>query len=334
MSEMFYGHIRFNQDIGSWDVSNVNYMDYMFFGAHSFNQDISNWDVGNVIDMQRMFYSSNSFNQDISNWNVINVRNMLYMFYNASEFNQDISDWCVWNIPTIPESFALGTPLSPEYYPVWGTCPLGDFDGDGVINENDSCPDTQFGIPVNEEGCEAEYKIEGNITYKESTKSSAEDDLSGIEVLLTQNNEVLDTAYTDGTGHYVFYVFETGEYQIEVNVESYSQTIVMKVSVSDENPWAEESNFTIWDDGTITSIGDPSDNNFFLLYPNPTNGKLYLETNLSGEVKIFNIDGKLVLRQNTDGNKNEIDVFRLLTGTYLLKFESEDCAKSIQFIKK
>ena len=47
--------ITFNQDISTWDVSNVTNMRAMFFGAVYFNQDIGFWDVGNVTDMEVCF---------------------------------------------------------------------------------------------------------------------------------------------------------------------------------------------------------------------------------------------------------------------------------------
>ena len=64
---------EFNQDISSWDVSNVTSMFFMFNHLESFNQDISAWDVGNVTDMTSMFYNASQFNQDLSSWNVDNV---------------------------------------------------------------------------------------------------------------------------------------------------------------------------------------------------------------------------------------------------------------------
>jgi surface protein len=97
MWAMFYG-TYFNQDIGNWDVGNVTIMGGMFSTAYAFNQDISNWDVSSVTDMRSMFYKASSFNQDIGSWNVNNVTNMGNMFGYASSFNQDIGDWFVGNV--------------------------------------------------------------------------------------------------------------------------------------------------------------------------------------------------------------------------------------------
>jgi surface protein len=37
-----------NQEIGSWDTSNVTDMREMFHGATAFNQEIGSWDTSNV----------------------------------------------------------------------------------------------------------------------------------------------------------------------------------------------------------------------------------------------------------------------------------------------
>jgi hypothetical protein len=48
MANMFWGADEFNQDIGDWDVKNLDnkYGLYgIFYQAKSFNQDLSNWCV-------------------------------------------------------------------------------------------------------------------------------------------------------------------------------------------------------------------------------------------------------------------------------------------------
>ena len=106
MDSLFYGMLEFNQDIGSWDVSNVTDMNHMFMGLPGsgidypshFNQDIGYWDVSNVTDMSWMFCLNRSFNQDIGDWDVSNVIDMNSMFWDAGSFNQDIGDWDVSNV--------------------------------------------------------------------------------------------------------------------------------------------------------------------------------------------------------------------------------------------
>ena len=91
----------FNQDISSWDVSNVTDMLEMFNGLRSFNQDIGSWDVSKVTNMYQMFAAADDFNQDIGSWDVSNVTNMNYMFTNCFSFNQDISSWDVSNVTSM-----------------------------------------------------------------------------------------------------------------------------------------------------------------------------------------------------------------------------------------
>ena len=122
MQGMFYQAWKFNQDIGSWDVSAVTDFYGMFMGAKTFNQDIGEWDVSSATKMHSMFRSSEAFNQDIGSWNVSNVDNMANMF-ESSNFNKDLSKWCVSNISNEPENFSTNSPLEESFKPVWGECP-------------------------------------------------------------------------------------------------------------------------------------------------------------------------------------------------------------------
>jgi len=114
---------NFNQDISSWDVSNVTNMGSMFVGA-SFNQPIGNWDVSSVTNMRAMFYQNTAFNQDIGNWDTSNVNDMSLMFF-FSSFNQDISSWNTSSVTNMNNMFGFTEAFNQ---------PIGDWDVSDVTD--------------------------------------------------------------------------------------------------------------------------------------------------------------------------------------------------------
>ena len=61
-------------------------------GLNPFNQDISSWDTSNVTLFQGTFQRS-AFNQDISGWDTSSATTLEFMFFNNIVFNQDVSGW-------------------------------------------------------------------------------------------------------------------------------------------------------------------------------------------------------------------------------------------------
>ena len=105
MQQLFYGTSVFNQPLNNWDVSSVTNMAYMFYNANVFNQPLNNWDVKNVDDMSYMFEKS-VFNQNIDSWDVSKVTAMFNMFYNATTFDQDLSKWDVSKVTNMSNMFS------------------------------------------------------------------------------------------------------------------------------------------------------------------------------------------------------------------------------------
>ncbi len=117
LDDAFAFKTDFNDDIGSWDVSNVVNTGFLFRFTN-FNRDISGWDTSAMTNMSGMFNYAFQFNQDISTkvmnagtadeyiaWDVSRNQSMIYMFWGATAFNQDIGNWNTSNVTTLEYAF-------------------------------------------------------------------------------------------------------------------------------------------------------------------------------------------------------------------------------------
>ena len=75
-------------------------------------------------------------------------------------------------------------------------------------------------------------------------------------------------------------------------------------------------------------------NNYFSVYPNPTNSRVNIKSdNKFDEVEIFDVLGQKVLSSKISENQ-EIDMSLLQSGTYLLKLKNEEVIKTTKIIKQ
>ena len=89
-SAMLYQMVDESADVSKVVTTKISRMLYLFSDStdQSFNQDISSWDMSNVKNMVFMFSNAKSFNQDISSWDVSNVTECSAFRFNATSWTE------------------------------------------------------------------------------------------------------------------------------------------------------------------------------------------------------------------------------------------------------
>lgn len=113
------------------------------------------------------------------------------------------------------------------------------------------------------------------------------------------------------------YLWSTGETTPTITI---SESGTYWVQVSSENCLFTDTN-TITIQSPIGIQNTTQTNN---IYPNPTSGQLYIESNDLGKQKLslFNINGQLVATKNSEQTNTEWDISVFPKGIYILKIEN------------
>ena len=105
----FYVNGTFNQDIGSWPMSNATNLGEMFNGGASFNNggsdSIKNWDVSKVTSFYYTFRGT-SLNQPIGSWRLNTGSNVSMQYaFGGTPLNQDLGSWNVTKVTDMSAMF-------------------------------------------------------------------------------------------------------------------------------------------------------------------------------------------------------------------------------------
>lgn len=92
---------------------------------------------------------------------------------------------------------------------------------------------------------------------------------------------------------------------------------------------------TVLKDPSLSVIDTEIDNELSI-YPNPTKNWLNIKSDALTDAKlsIYDINGRLVITQNLEGNLNALNVEQLQSGTYILKIEDHNKVQTQRFIKQ
>jgi len=84
----------------------------------------------------------------------------------------------------------------------------------------------------------------------------------------------------------------------------------------------------------ITGIKQNSLNDSFVIYPNPANDNLTIETSQKCTIEILNIEGQIIKTINTANKQTTIDIRNLSSEVYIIKAKTEKGVAVKKFIKE
>ena len=87
---------------------------------------------------------------------------------------------------------------------------------------------------------------------------------------------------------------------------------------------------------SVSTLSEIDLDTHFKIYPNPTKGNLFIQSDKENIMNILIVDmfGKIVYSKSCDNKQEQLNLYNLETGLYLLHLETENSRKRFKFIKQ
>jgi type IX secretion system substrate protein len=160
-------------------------------------------------------------------------------------------------------------------------------------------------------------------------------DISGIEIvnnylLLTLDNNIISEIETVSyAGH-----LPAGEYDLDCylrNSDNIAALSFANIEVFPVKSFFKGNKFL---ENKIDELAQDIE---ILVYPNPANGKLFVEVPSNENkwyIQLYNIYGQMLLERTVSERKTDLNIFNLISGTYYIKVISESGFEDIKLIIK
>ena len=237
--------------------------------------------------------------------------------------NVQIGDYLIKAIPTIEEAL-------PTYYgntELWSEAIIVTVNSTSLYNKDITIISLS---PLNGTSSIIGYVGTNNDGKKSISKSEISNPVPNVDVYLqtmkNSNWKTIAATLTNLEGYFKFNKVPIGTYRIIIDVAGLSMNNPPIVEITEDGEIIDDLEFKIDEDGINTlTINEILKEKIVLLYPNPTNGKLFIECKdfITVTIKIYDMFGKEVLNRDVS-NKMELNINRLPQGVYNINIISDE----------
>jgi len=173
------------------------------------------------------------------------------------------------------------------------------------------------------------YVGENNSGKKSILKSATDNPIADVDVYLQnqQSSEwtTIAQSVTNEEGYFEFKNVPIGRYRVILDIPGLPMNNPPIIEITEDGEIVDNLEFEVTDEGINSlAVNDILKEKGILLYPNPTNGKLFVDyeyfTTIT--IKFYDILGKEILTQTVNG-KTEINISHLPQGIYNVNIISE-----------